>query len=525
MYIGSLTDCDLPANTSVSLLDAAIPGSLPVLNRYCVVQTVKACLALNCHVNDRSSFDRKHYFYRDLPAGYQITQKFQPIGVKGHVTLGKVDGLDHMVKVGIQQIQLEQDSARSIVDIVDGREQSLVDLNRAGVALIEIVSEPDMSSAEEATAFIKNVQAILQTCGVSEVSMDDGTVRVDVNISLPDDQGKLGPRCELKNMVSLKLIQKAINCELSRQRSLKANGQPIISTTRLYDVDTDSTTVSRSKESDMDYRYFPDPDLPTVKITADVIEHLRNQIPELPHQRKQRFLDMGLSLEQSRQLVDTLVAADLFEQALALKYTESAQVDYPRSDRNPYKLAALITNTIFGEVGDISMSLKEVVETGRLTAVQISSLNDAIDERVIVPHQGKNLLAKWLTEDSIRSRPAWTVFDELKKSRGNATKSVLGFAERQELIDNLTAIVKDNPKALNDLRQQSPAGSKKDGKAKAKVFTFFAGRLMRSVSGRCDETMLRDVLSEVLVNSYGIDQALYMQWLQQDQNKSKKNAK
>eukprot|EP00158_Paraphelidium_tribonemae_P006858 Partr_v1_DN28001_c2_g2_i1_m57063 putative Allows the formation of correctly charged Gln-tRNA(Gln) through the transamidation of misacylated Glu-tRNA(Gln) in the mitochondria. The reaction takes place in the presence of glutamine and ATP through an activated gamma-phospho-Glu-tRNA(Gln) (By similarity) len=260
---------DVPSNSNVCAFDLALPGSInKILNKHCLLLAIKASLALNCTIARTTSFDRKHYFYHDLPAGYQLTQKFYPVGFEGKVTLGHLDGCTREFKVGIEQVQLEQDSAKSIHASSHGPGNDIiqVDYNRVGIPLIEIVSKPDMTTAREAVAFVKHVHGVLSCLELSNAGMDDGSMRVDVNISIRDDDGQLGPRCELKNVAGLKQIMLGIEAEVERQRAIMASGAVVRSSTRTFDMASLTSIELRDKESALDYRYFPDPELPNIRI-------------------------------------------------------------------------------------------------------------------------------------------------------------------------------------------------------------------------------------------------------------------
>ena len=292
LFSGASTEFGAEPNAQVSLVDAAMPGMLPVINGECVRQAVRTGLAIDAQINKWSRFDRKNYFYPDLPQGYQISQLYHPIVGEGHLDITLDDGITK--RIGIERIHLEQDAGKSIHDM-DPR-HSYVDLNRAGVALMEIVSKPDMRSPEEAGAFLKKLRAILRTLGTCDGNMEEGSMRCDVNVSVRKAGAPLGTRCEIKNVNSVRFVMQAIVYEAKRQVDLLESGGAVDQETRLFDAGTGTTRTMRSKEDAHDYRYFPDPDLLPLRLDAALVERLRAELPELPDAKKKRFMDhYGLS--------------------------------------------------------------------------------------------------------------------------------------------------------------------------------------------------------------------------------------
>ena len=271
-------------NSQVELVDSGMPGALPVINEYCVDQAIKTGLSLNAKINKKSIFDRKNYFYPDLPQGYQISQFEHPIVGNGFLEIETDSG---QKRIGITRIHLEQDAGKSIHD--QDHQNSFIDLNRSGCALMEIVSEPDLNSPQEAAQYVKKLRAILKCIGSCDGNMERGNLRADVNVSVRKSGEKLGTRCEIKNVNSIKFIQQAIEYESKRQVELLENGQSIIQETRLFDPNNGETRTMRGKEESHDYRYFPDPDLPPLVVNDDRIEKIKNQLPELPDEKKKRF--------------------------------------------------------------------------------------------------------------------------------------------------------------------------------------------------------------------------------------------
>jgi aspartyl-tRNA(Asn)/glutamyl-tRNA(Gln) amidotransferase subunit B len=292
LFSGAATSFGAEPNSQVSLVDAAFPGMLPVINQRCIDQAVKTGLGLNAKINKHSVFDRKNYFYADLPAGYQISQYLQPIVGNGTVLLDLPDGRTR--EVGITRLHLEQDAGKSLHD--QHPSKTYVDLNRAGVALMEIVSEPDMRSAEEAAAYLRKLRSILRYLGTCDGNMEEGSLRCDVNVSVRRPGDALGTRCEIKNVNSIRFVQQAIEYEARRQVEVLEEGGTIRQETRLFDSNRGITRPMRSKEQAHDYRYFPDPDLLPLEFDDAYIETIRATMPELPDAKKARFIkDRNLS--------------------------------------------------------------------------------------------------------------------------------------------------------------------------------------------------------------------------------------
>ena len=286
LFSSSPTKFGAESNTQVSLVDAAFPGMLPVINQFCIEQSIKTGLGLKAKINLNSVFDRKNYFYADLPQGYQISQYKNPIVGEGEVILDMPYGTK---KIGIERLHLEQDAGKSIHDM--DPDNSFVDLNRSGVALMEIVSKPDLRSPEEVNSYIKKLRSIMRYLGTCDGNMQEGSLRADVNVSVRKLGDKnFGTRCEIKNVNSIKFMQMAIEYEAKRQVELLESGKAIDQETRLFDTKKNSTRSMRSKEDAHDYRYFPDPDLLPLKLDQSLVEKLKKELPELPDQKKERFI-------------------------------------------------------------------------------------------------------------------------------------------------------------------------------------------------------------------------------------------
>ena len=310
LFSGAPTTFGADPNTQVSLVDAGMPGMLPVINKRCVEQAVRTGLGLNAKINLRSVFDRKNYFYADLPAGYQISQYKDPIVGEGEVEIDLPDG--KVRKIGIERLHLEQDAAKSLHD--QHPSQTYVDLNRSGVALMEIVSKPDMRTADEAAAYLTKLRSIVRYLGTCDGNMDEGSMRCDVNVSVRKPNGPLGTRCEIKNVNSIRFVKQAIEYEARRQVELIEGGGKVVQETRLFDPGRGETRSLRSKEDAHDYRYFPDPDLLPLILTKEYVEKIRGTLPELPDARKNRYIgDFGLSPYDAGVLIAEKETAEFFE--------------------------------------------------------------------------------------------------------------------------------------------------------------------------------------------------------------------
>src|ERR1700749_3645614 len=310
LFSGAATDFGAPPNTQVSFVDAAFPGMLPVINRECVAQAVRTGLGLNAHINMVSRFDRKNYFYADLPAGYQISQYEHPIVGTGAIEVELADGSTK--SIGITRLHLEQDAGKSIHD--QHPSKSLIDLNRAGVALMEIVSEPDLRSPEEAGAYLRKLRTILRYLGTCDGNMEEGSMRADVNVSVRKHGEPYRTRCEVKNVNSVRFAMQAVEAEALRQIEVWESGGTVLQETRLFDSARGMTRSMRSKEDAHDYRYFPDPDLLPLVLEEDWIEGLKAKLPELPDAKKRRFVaDYGLPTYDAGVLVAEQATADFYE--------------------------------------------------------------------------------------------------------------------------------------------------------------------------------------------------------------------
>ena len=402
LFSTSATKFGAEPNTQVSLVDAAFPGMLPVINEFCVKQAIKTGIGLKAKINKRSVFDRKNYFYADLPQGYQISQFKDPIVGEGKVILDMPDG---QKEVGIERLHLEQDAGKSIHDL--DPKNTFVDLNRSGVALMEIVSKPDLRSPEEVNAYIKKLRSIMRYLGTCDGNMQEGSLRADVNVSVRKKGTKdFGTRCEIKNVNSIKFMQMAIEYEANRQVDLIEDGQSVDQETRLFDTKKNETRSMRSKEDAHDYRYFPDPDLLPLEVSDEFINQLQSEIPELPDEKKKRFIDkFKLTPYEANIMVSDIETSNYFEDVVK---------------KSDVKLA---TNWIIGEL--------------------FAALNEKNLEIIDSPISAGNLskLINLIKDGTISGKIAKTVFEQMMEGDKDPKKIVEEKGLKQE----------SDPKALEAL--------------------------------------------------------------------------
>jgi len=453
LFSSSPTKFGAEPNTQVSLVDAAFPGMLPVINEYCIKQAVKTGIGLKAKINNRSVFDRKNYFYADLPQGYQISQYKHPIVGEGIVILDMPYG---QREIGIERLHLEQDAGKSIHDV--DPQSTLVDLNRSGVALMEIVSKPDLRSLDEVNAYIKKLRSIMRYLGTCDGNMQEGSLRADVNVSVKKKGTKnLGTRCEIKNVNSIKFMQMAINYEANRQVDLIEDGKKIDQETRLFDTKKNETRSMRSKEDAHDYRYFPDPDLLPLELKNDFIEKIKSEIPELPDEKKKRFIDkFNLSSYEANILVSDKETSEYFEKVIK------------NSD------VKLSTNWITGELFALLNENDLSITQSPISAENLSKLINLIKDGII---SGK--IAK-------------TVF-ELMAS---------GDKDPQKIVKEKGLEQESDPKALESLIDkviaENPDKVKEYKSGKEKLFGFFVGQVMKASDGKANPKLVNDILKKKL---------------------------
>jgi len=457
LFSTSSTKFGAEPNTQVSLVDAAFPGMLPVINEFCVKQAIKTGIGLKAQINKRSVFDRKNYFYADLPQGYQISQFKDPIVGEGKVILDMPDG--HK-EVGIERLHLEQDAGKSIHDM--DPESTFVDLNRSGVALMEIVSKPDLRSPDEVNAYIKKLRSIMRYLGTCDGNMQEGSLRADVNVSVRLKGIKeFGTRCEIKNVNSIKFMQMAINYEANRQVDLIEEGKTIDQETRLFDTKKNETRSMRSKEDAHDYRYFPDPDLLPLEVSDEFIEALKAEIPELPDEKKKRFMDeFKISPYEATILVSDIDVAKYFEEVVAK----------------------------MGKNKDMKLTVNWI--TGELFAV----LNEKNLEISQSPISAKNLakLINLIKNGTISGKIAKSIFEHMMD----------GDLDPQMIVEEKGLKQESDPKALETLidkiinENREKAIEYKQGKEK--LFGFFVGQVMKNSGGKANPQMVNEILKKKL---------------------------
>lgn len=443
-------------NTQVAHVDLGLPGALPVLNKHAVELAMSAGLALDCQINQWSQFARKNYFYPDLPKGYQISQHMHPICGEGKLAYELEDGTTGEVR--IERIHMEEDAGKS--SHLAGQPFSAVDLNRAGVPLIEIVSRPDMRSADEAVAYLKALHQVVVAIGVCDGNMEEGSFRCDANVSIrPVGQEELGTRCELKNINSFRFVRDAINYEVRRQIGLVEAGQKITQQTRLYDPDRGETFAMRDKEDSHDYRYFPDPDLPPLIIDDAWLARVEESLPELPAAKRARYQsEYGLSAYDAGVLVADFAVAAYFEQALA---------------SNPSADAKSVANWVINEV------LREV--SGEVTL-----------ETIKVRPEGLTAMVKLIDDDVISGKIAKQVFKEMLAS-GKDPDTIIEEKGLKQITDP-AAIAK----LVDEVMDANPEQVEEYRGGKQSLMGFFVGQVMRASRGKANPQMVNQVLREKL---------------------------
>ncbi|GEO81142.1 Asp-tRNA(Asn)/Glu-tRNA(Gln) amidotransferase subunit GatB [Pararhodospirillum oryzae] len=455
LFSGASTTFGAEPNTQVSLVDAALPGMLPVINGVCVEQAVRTGLALRAKINHRSIFARKNYFYADLPQGYQISQYEQPIVGEGKLVLDMPDGSSRTV--GIERLHLEQDAGKSMHDQHPTR--SLIDLNRAGVALMEIVSRPDMREPEEAGAYLRKLRSILRYIGTCDGNMEEGSMRCDVNVSVrPEGETELRTRCEVKNVNSVRFVMQAIEAEASRQVQVWESGAEVKQETRLFDPSKGETRSMRSKEHAHDYRYFPDPDLLPLEFDEDFVDRVRQSLPELPDDKKERFItDYGLTPYDASVLVVDRESADYFE-AVA-------------QGRDGKTAANWVINNLFGALAKAGHSVAD-------SPVSAAALGKLLD---------------LMASDVINGRIAKDVFDVMIGTGGDPEAIVEERGLRQvtdtgAIEAAIDAVIAANPGKADEVRG-----------GKEKLLGWFVGQVMKATGGKANPGLVNDILKSRLL--------------------------
>jgi aspartyl-tRNA(Asn)/glutamyl-tRNA(Gln) amidotransferase subunit B len=457
LFSGSSTEFGSPPNSNVSFVDAAMPGMLPVINEECVRQAVRTGLGLKAQINRRSIFDRKNYFYPDLPQGYQISQFKDPIVGEGSVFLDMPEG---RIEIGIERLHLEQDAGKSIHD--QHPNLSFVDLNRSGVALMEIVSKPDLRNSEEAKAYLGKLRTILRYLGTCDGNMEQGSMRADINVSVRRPGGAFGTRCEIKNVNSIRFAGQAIEFEARRQIDILEDGGTIDQETRLYDPKTGETRSMRSKEEAHDYRYFPDPDLLPLEFDQAFIDELAQHLPELPDDKQARFItEYGVTPYDAMVLTLERETADYYE----------ACVKFGNGSRDGKAVANLVNGDIAAYANSQGLSIFET----HLQPGQVAGIIDLVAAGTISSKGAKDLLQILIGEEP-EGEPA-----EIVERRGMKQVTDLGAIEK--VVDGIIAA---NPDKVEQV------------KAKPTMLGWFVGQAMKASGGKANPQALNDLLKKKL---------------------------
>ena len=456
IFSGASTAYGAEPNTQACLVDLGYPGVLPVLNGEVVHMAAMFGLAVNATVAPRSVFARKNYFYPDLPKGYQISQYELPIVEHGELFITDADGNDK--RIGITRAHLEEDAGKSIHEGLD--QSSGIDLNRAGTPLLEIVSEPDIRSAKEAVAYMRKIHTIVRYLGISDGNMQEGSFRCDANVSVrPAGQEEFGTRTEIKNLNSFRFVERAINFEIERQIDLLEDGGEVVQETRLYDAAKDETRSMRSKEEANDYRYFPDPDLLPVEISADYIESVRKQLPELPDEKQRRFIDeYELKKDDAAQLTVSRPVADYFEAAAASTDAK----------------AQLVANWVLGELSGALNKDGLDIGDSRVSAAELAGLVSRIHDHTVSGKLAKQVFeAMWGGEGTA---------DEVIEAKG--LKQITDSSAIEAVVDKVIAA---NPSQVAEYK----AG-------KDKLIGFFVGQVMKETKGQANPGQVNQILKDKL---------------------------
>jgi aspartyl-tRNA(Asn)/glutamyl-tRNA(Gln) amidotransferase subunit B len=447
LFSGASTEFGAEPNSQVSFVDAGMPGMLPVINEKCIEQAVRTGLGLKAKINLSSIFDRKNYFYPDLPQGYQISQFKNPIVGEGEVTIDLKDGESRLV--GIERLHLEQDAGKSLHD--QHPDNSYVDLNRSGIALMEIVTRPDMRSSEEAAAFLRKLRAIVRYLGTCDGNMDEGSMRADVNVSVRKPGGALGTRCEIKNVNSMRFIAQAVEYEARRQIEIIEGGGSIRQETRLYDSRQGETRSMRSKEEAHDYRYFPDPDLLPLELDAAWVAEIEKSLPELPDEKKARFIGLGLSAYDASVLVAERELADYYEE-LAKGVDAKAAANW-------------LNNEILGRLNRDGLSIVQ----SPVSAAANNAIVAMISDKTISGKIAKDLL-------------------DIIWSEGGDPRAVVEARGLRQVTDTgaidaaIEAVITANPQKVEEV------------KAKPKLAAWFVGQVMKQTGGKANPAAVNAAL-------------------------------
>ena len=454
LFSGASTSFGSEPNTQVDLIDLGLPGVLPVANKEAFYKAIRFGLATNAEINQVSMFDRKNYFYPDLPKGYQITQMEKPIVGKGSIVIN-VDGSEKLIN--ITRAHLEEDAGKSIHDLFDG--ETGIDLNRAGTPLLEIVSEPEISNAKEAVAYFKAIHQLVTFLDICDGNMSQGSMRCDVNVSVKKvDDDVLGTRAEIKNINSFKFIERAIHFEVARQIKLLEKGESIVQETRLYDSVKNETRSMRSKEAANDYRYFPEPDLLPVVISDNELEEIKSTLPELPKEKEVRFInEHNLEESEAKILASSKAMANLFEDA---------------SEKT--KDSSLIAKWLVGDVSALLNKDNISIEESKLSSVNFAKLIERISDNTISGKIAKSVLEEvWISGNDI---------DAIIEEKG------LVQIQDESVLENIAKkIIDANPEQVNAYKG-----------GKDRLFGFFVGQVMKETQGKANPQGVNEILKKLL---------------------------
>lgn len=454
LFSGAAATFGGEANTQVSFVDAGFPGMLPVINHECVEQAIKTGFGLNATINKKSIFARKNYYYADLPNGYQISQSDHPIISDGYIDIDLENGETR--RIGIERLHLEQDAGKLMHD--QHPSKSFVDLNRAGVALMEIVSRPDIRSPEEAGAYLRKLRSIVRYIGSCDGNMDEGSMRCDANVSVRHPGEPFGTRAEIKNVNSIRFVMQAIEYEAKRQVELLEEGEKVVQETRKFDSTTGVTKTMRSKETAVDYRYFYDPDLIPLRLSDELIERLRSEMPELPDAMKKRFIaDYGLTAYDADQLIMEKDIATYFEKAA--------------KGHDAKKVANYIMGDLFGALNKLGKTINE----SPVSPENLGRMVDLINDGTISSRIAKDVFQFMIDEGKTP--------DEIVNEKG--LKQVSDTSAIEKIIDDVIA---NNPDKVAEFRS-----------GKDKLLGWFVGQTMKASQGKANPAMLNDLLKKKLV--------------------------
>ncbi|NBQ34568.1 MAG: Asp-tRNA(Asn)/Glu-tRNA(Gln) amidotransferase subunit GatB [Gammaproteobacteria bacterium] len=454
IFSGASTQFGAKPNSQACAVDLGLPGVLPVVNKEAVSKAVRFGLAVDAHINQINVFDRKNYFYPDLPKGYQISQLEFPIVGEGKIDI-MVNG--ESKTIGVTRAHLEEDAGKSIHDLYD--DYTAVDLNRAGTPLLEIVSEPDMRSAEEAVAYAKKIHSLVQYIDICDGNMQEGSFRCDANVSIrPLGQKEFGTRTELKNINSFKFLEKAINLEVERQQDLLEDGGRVTQETRLYDADKNETRSMRSKEEANDYKYFPDPDLLPVEVTDELLEQIKQELPELPNQKKARYIEsLGLSDYDADVITSSKAIADYYERMIA-------------NNSN----AKLCANWVMGELSGALNKDQLDISQSPISPEELSLLVERISDNTISGKIAKDVFkALWNQEGGV---------DQVIESKG--LKQITDTGEIEKIIEE---VISNNSAQVDQYRSGNE-----------KILGFFVGQIMKATNGKANPKQVNDILRKKL---------------------------